>query len=369
MRTIALLPVLFGSALAHASESSESAESRVPDAPPGFEVRIFARVPDARSLARGPDGTIYVGTRKDRVYGVRDRDGDFVADEVHVLASGLEMPNGVAVRGDDLYVAEVGRILLWKNIGKRLDKPGKPDVLTDRFPKDRHHGWKFIRFGPDGWLYVPVGAPCNICDPDKPIYASITRIRADGTGLEIYAHGVRNSVGFDWHPETKQLWFSDNGRDHMGDDVPPCELNVATKAGQHFGYPYCHGADVPDPEHGGKRPCSEFRAPALELQAHVAPLGLRFYRGEQFPAEYRGDILMAEHGSWNRSKKVGYRVMRARLGKSGEVESYTPFLTGWLDEATQKAWGRPVDVLELPDGSVLVSDDGAGVIYRVEHRP
>jgi glucose/arabinose dehydrogenase len=287
---------------------------------------------------------------------------------VRVLATGLTMPNGVAMRGGDLYVAEVGRILRWRDIEGRLEDPGAPEVVTDAFPEDRHHGWKFIAFGPGGKLYVPVGAPCNICDPERPIYASITRMNPDGSNLEVYVHGVRNSVGFDWHPETKNLWFTDNGRDHLGDTKPPCEINRVTAKGQHFGYPYCHGGDIPDPEFGEKRDCSAFRPPARRLKAHAAPVGMRFYRGEMFPDAYRGAILVAEHGSWNRSRKVGYRVMRARVDGAGQVTTYTPFLTGFLDEASQTAWGRPVDVLELPDGSVLVSDDGAGAIYRVTYR-
>lgn len=337
-------------------------------APPGFRIEVFAdEVPGARSMALSPEGTLYVGTRQDRVYALRDADGDHRADAVHLIATGLNMPNGVALKDGDLYVAEVGRILRWRGIEKRLVRPGEPEVVTDAYPEDRAHGWKFIAFGPDGKLYVPVGAPCNICNPSNPIYASITRIDPDGRNLEVYAHGVRNSVGFDWHPETRELWFTDNGRDWMGDDVPPCELNRVTEKGQHFGYPFCHGGDIPDPEFGKMRKCSELRGPAQRTVAHAAPLGMRFSRGPMFPPAYRGGIFVAEHGSWNRSTKVGYRVMYARLDPAGTVTSYEPFLTGFLDERAQRAWGRPVDVQHAADGALLVSDDAAGAIYRVTY--
>ncbi|MEO1235093.1 MAG: PQQ-dependent sugar dehydrogenase [Myxococcota bacterium] len=335
--------------------------------PPGFTLSLFsAAVPGARSLARGADGTLYVGTRQESVYAVQDTDGDHVADRVVVIAEGLNMPNGVAVQGEDLYVAEVGRILRWKGIAKKLSRPGKPEVVTDRYPEDRHHGWKFIAFGPDGKLYVPVGAPCNICDPDEP-YAALTRINPNGGDFEIVARGIRNTVGFDWRPGTKEIWFTDNGRDHLGDTKPPCELNRITEVGQHFGYPYCHGGDIPDPEFGKKRKCSEFRPPARRLVAHAAPVGMRFYTGKSFPSKYQGRIFVAEHGSWNRSRKVGYRVMTASVDTAGQVVAYEPFISGWLDEEAQQAWGRPVDVLVMPDGALLVSDDRAGAIYRVHH--
>lgn len=369
----ATLSLVFASTPASAADVGQRAESgpsalKVSES--GFRVETFAaNVPDARSMALGDDGTVYVGTRRDRVYAIPDRNGDHRPDDVHVIATGLNMPNGVALLRGDLYVAEVGRVLVWRSIAKKLPKPGAPEVVTDAFPEDKHHGWKFIAFGPDGKLYVPVGAPCNICKSENPIYASITRMNPDGSDLEVYAHGVRNSVGFDWHPKTKALWFTDNGRDHLGDDLPPCELNQATRPGQHFGYPYCHGGDVPDPEFGKARKCSEFRQPRVRLQAHAAPLGMRFYTGEMFPKKYRGSIILAEHGSWNRSRKVGYRVMRAQLGADEGVERYEPLVTGWLDDATQKNWGRPVDIQTLKDGSVLISDDGAGAIYRLVYTP
>ncbi|MGH7549548.1 MAG: PQQ-dependent sugar dehydrogenase [Gemmatimonadota bacterium] len=336
---------------------------RLPD---GFRISLYARVPNARSMTLSPNGVLYVGTREGNgeVYAVTDQDGDGTGDQVVTIAEGLNVPNGVAWREGSLYVAEISRILRYDGIDERLDAPPEPVVIADDYPTESHHGWKFIRFGPDGWLYVPVGAPCNICDPESP-FASITRIRPDGSGREIYARGVRNSVGFDWHPETGVLWFTDNGRDRLGDNVPPDELNRAPEAGLHFGYPFCHGGDVPDPEFGDGRPCSEFTPPAQKLGPHVAGLGMRFYTRDMFPAEYRNQIFIAEHGSWNRSEKIGYRVMLVRLDESGTPVSYEPFAEGWLQG--EEEWGRPVDVLVMPDGALLVSDDEAGAIYRITY--
>jgi glucose/arabinose dehydrogenase len=281
------------------------------------------------------------------------------------VASGLQMPVGVAYQDGKLYVSAVSRILRFDDIEQHLDHPPAPVVVTDKLPRDTHHGWKFIAFGPDGKLYVPTGAPCNICEPDSQRYAQIARMNADGSGLEVFARGVRNSVGFDWQPQTRELWFTENGRDLLGDDAPPDELNHAPRAGMHFGYPFCHGGDIADPEFGGKRRCDEFTPPARKLGAHVASLGMRFYTGTQFPPEYRNQIFIAEHGSWNRSHKSGYRVTLVRL-QGDKAVSYEPFATGWLQG--ESAWGRPADVLVLPDGSLLVSDDSAGAIYRITYR-
>jgi glucose/arabinose dehydrogenase len=330
--------------------------------PPGFEIGVFADgVPEARSLALGKNSVLFVGTRDDRVYAVRYRDAK--ATQVVTIASGLRMPNGVALKDGALYVAEVNRILRFDDIEAQLDARPKPVIVTDRYPSETHHGLKFIRFGPDGWLYVPVGAPCNICEPD-PRHALISRIRPDGSDYEVFARGVRNSVGFDWDPRTKELWFTDNGRDMLGDDLPSDELNHAPKPGMHFGYPYCHQGDTADPEFGRKRACSEFSAPAVKLGAHVASLGMRFYSGSQFPAEYRNNIFIAEHGSWNRSKKIGYRVARVVV-EGGRVLKHEVFAEGWLQG--ESVWGRPVDIEVMPDGSLLVSDDHAGVIYRIAY--
>jgi len=331
--------------------------------PPGFEIGVFAeRVPDARSLALGKSNVLFVGTRADRVYAVRYRDAK--ATQVVTIASGLRMPNGVALRDGALYVAEVNRILRFDDIEAQLDARPKPAVVTDRYPGETHHGWKFIRFGPDGWLYVPVGAPCNICEPD-PRHGLISRIRPDGSGYEVFARGVRNSLGFDWDPRTRSLWFTDNGRDMLGDDLPSDELNHAPKPGMHFGYPYCHEGDTADPEFGLKRACSEFSPPAVKLGPHVASLGMRFYTGSQFPAEYRNNIFIAEHGSWNRSKKIGYRIARVVV-EGGRVTKHEVFAEGWLQG--ESVWGRPVDLEVMPDGSLLVSDDYAGAIYRIAYR-
>lgn len=335
--------------------------------PAGFKIDVFAEVDNARSLAVSPEGTIYVGNRNgDKVYAVRDTDGDYKADKRWVVASGLNSPNGVAFHDGDLYVAEISRIIKFEKIEARLDNPGAGMLVTDDYPTESHHGWKYIAFGPDGKLYVPVGAPCNICDSEENIFATITRINPDGSGREIYAEGIRNTVGFTWHPETKVLWFTDNGRDLMGDDVPECELNRAPEQGMHFGYPYCHAASVKDPVFGEKRSCSEFVPPVETLGPHVAPLGLKFYTGSMFPASYANQMFIARHGSWNRSKKIGYDVMLVKL-ENDTSQGTEIFATGWLNHVEQKAWGRPVDVLILQDGSMLVSDDTANVIYRISY--
>lgn len=335
--------------------------------PAGFRISVFAEVDDARSMAVSPEGTLYIGNKDgDKVYAVRDTDGDFKADRKWVVASGLNMPNGVAFRDGDLYIAEVSRILRLRKIESRLSAPPKPEVVYDDFPTDTWHGWKYIAFGPDGKLYVPVGAPCNVCDKGESVYASITRMNTDGSGPEVFARGVRNSVGLTWHPRTNDLWFTDNGRDMLGDDLPPCELNRAPAAGMHFGFPFCHAGIVSDPEFGKGHPCTDYAPPAQRMGAHVAPLGLKFYTGKMFPDEYRDQLLVAEHGSWNRSRKNGYRVSLVRV-REGRVEAYEPFASGWLDEKSQSVSGRPVDVLLWSDGSVLVSDDKRGVIYRISY--
>jgi glucose/arabinose dehydrogenase len=322
--------------------------------PEGFTIEVFARVDNARSMALGPKGTVFVGNRKgDSVWAVRDDDRDFKADRVIRVASGLDTPNGVAIREGDLYVAEISRILRFPDIEKRLEEPPDPEVFLDGLPDETHHGWKYIAFGPDGKLYIPVGAPCNICLSEDERFASILRVGADGTGLEVFAHGVRNTVG-----------FTDNGRDWLGDDSPPDELNRASGRGLHFGYPFCHGGDLSDPDFGDQRQCREFVGPELKLGPHVAALGMHFYTGDQFPSQYRGQVFVAEHGSWNRSNKIGYRVTLVRLVEGRAVSSEV-FAEGWLQG--EKAWGRPVDLLQLHDGSLLVSDDHAGAIYRISH--
>ncbi len=331
--------------------------------PPGFSIELLARVENARGMALGARGTLFVGSMQaGKVYAVRMRPD--ALPEVTTIASGLRLPVGVAFRDGALYVSAVDRILRFDDIEGKLAQPPAPHVVSDRFPGDTHHGWKFIAFGPDGKLYVPVGAPCNICEPDSNRYAIIMRMNADGSGAEVYARGIRNSVGFDWDPKTHDLWFTDNGRDWLGDDAPPDELNHAPTPGLHFGYPYCHGGTIADPEYGHRRPCKDFVAPAQNLGPHVASLGMRFYTGTQFPPEYRNQIFIAEHGSWNRSTKIGYRISLVRI-ENGRAIAYEPFASGWLQG--EKVWGRPADVLVMPDGSLLVSDDYAGAIYRISY--
>ncbi len=333
--------------------------------PPGFTISVFAEVPNARSMAISPSGTLFVGNRnEDKVYAVTDENKDGKADKVYTIASGLHVPNGVAFKDGSLFIATVSSILRLDNIETSLANPPKPIVVYDKFPKAEHHGWKFIAFGPDGKLYVPVGAPCNICESKEDIFAGISRINADGTGLESFARGVRNSVGFSWHPVTGKLWFTENGRDNLGDDVPGDELNTAPAAGMHFGYPYCHQGNIPDPEFGKGKNCSDYTPPVQVLGAHVAALGMRFYTGNNFPQQYKNQVFIAEHGSWNRSEPVGYRISLVNIDSSGKAASYSSFAEGWLQPGG-KVLGRPVDVQLMADGSMLVSDDYSGVIYRI----
>ncbi|HKC41395.1 MAG TPA: PQQ-dependent sugar dehydrogenase [Gemmatimonadales bacterium] len=334
--------------------------------PSGFTIAVFAdSVPDARSLALGDRGTVFVGSRDAGVvYALRDTNADGRADERIDLLRGLGVPNGVAFRDGALYVAAVSRILRYDSIEARLHRPPKPVVVTDRLPREGHHGWRYIGFGPDGWLYVGSGAPCNICDPPGELFAALLRVRPDGSDLQVFAHGVRNTVGFDWHPGTHELWFTDNGRDWLGPDGPPDELDHAPRAGLHFGFPFCHGGTILDPDFGSGRRCGDYVMPEQTLGAHVAALGMRFYTGTMFPPQYRGQIFIAEHGSWNRVIPVGYRITLVRL-QNGRAIAYEPFAQGWLRGGS--AWGRPVDLLVMPDGALLVSDDKAGVVYRISY--
>ena len=336
--------------------------------PPGFTLELVARIPNARAMTWGGNGTLFVGsTGAGKVYAVSlPPAGTKGEARATVVASGLAEPAGVAFRDGALYVSAIDRILRFDDIEKRLADPPRPVVVTDRFPGEQHHGRKFIAFGPDGKLYANVGAPCNVCERDPMRYANIARMNPDGSGFEVFAKGQRNSVGFDWDPRTREFWFTVNGRDMLGDDTPPDTLNHAPKAGLDFGFPYCHAGTIPDPEFGAKHACSEFTPPAQALGSHVAPLGMRFYTGNQFPARYRDQIFIAEHGSWNRSRKIGYRVTLVTLDEKRRAVSYEPFAEGWLQG--ERAWGRPADVLVAPDGSLLVSDDEAGAIYRIRYR-
>lgn len=328
--------------------------------PPGFVIEEYADVPNARSLALGANGTLFVSNRRESsVYAVVEADGE---TETIELLEDLNTPNGIAFHDGDLYVAERNRVTRYDDIERHLRDVPKAVVLDVDLPDKSHHGWRYIGFSPSGELYISIGAPCNVCDEKG--FGEIVRMQPDGSDRETFALGVRNSVGFAWHPDTDELWFTDNGRDMLGDDVPSDELNNATAPGQHFGYPYCHAGDVADPKYGAQRSCGEFREPAQKLGAHVAALGLSFYTGQQFPQQYRGQLFIAEHGSWNRSKKSGYRITLVRL-QQGKPVSYEPFATGWLRNGVVS--GRPVDIVIAPDGALLVSDDREGKIYRISY--
>lgn len=330
----------------------------------GFAIELYTdAVPGARSMALGDKGTLFVGTRSGKVFAVSGRPGSDAKPEVRVIADNLNMPNGVAFRDGSLYVAEIHRIQRYEGIEASLDEPPQPKVVRDDLPKDRHHGWKYIAFGPDGKLYVPIGAPCNVCDEKG--YAVITRMNSDGSDHEVFARGIRNSVGMAWHPGTRELWFTDNGRDWLGDDRPPDELNHASRSGLDFGFPYCHGIDIKDPEFGNVGQCGKHTPPVQLLGAHVAALAVKFYTGNSFPEAYRSRAFIAQHGSWNRSEKSGYRIATVKID-GNKATSYEPFVTGFNDG--DKVYGRPVDLLFLADGSMLVSDDTAGAIYRITYK-
>ena len=366
MKTLIIFLLMWGLFITGVLFSAPNPDLEKITLPPGFTIEIYYHpVPGARSLAMGESGTIFVGTRGNKVYAITDTNDDKKGDSLFTIASGLNTPNGVAFYKKSLYVAEISSILRFDTIEKKLNDPPKPVIIYNSFPKDRHHGWKFIAFGPDNKLYVPIGAPCNVCEKTNPLYSSIHRINPDGSGLEIVAAGVRNSVGFDWHPDTRELWFTDNGRDMLGDDIPPDELNRVYKQGLHFGFPYIHGKDIKDPVFKPGKDLTNFTPPEIELGPHVASLGMRFYTGSMFPAKYKGQIFIAEHGSWNRSVPIGYRITLVTI-KNNKAISYSVFAHGWLEDG--RSWGRPVDVLELKDGSLLVSDDKADAIYRIYYK-
>ncbi len=359
------------------AQSAEEIEKKLEGIklPSGFSIALYANdIPKARSLAVGDKGTVFVSTRNDNfVYAVVDTDGDYRADKKYTvytigdIGDGKErkMPNGIAFRDGDLYIATMTTVLRLDDIEDHLSDPPKPVIVTEDYPNQKQHGWKYIAFGPDDKLYVPVGTPCNICDPEEDILGTITRINADGSELEIVAHGIRNSLGFDWHPETGELWFTENGADQLGDDIPGDELNVITATGQHFGNPFVHQGDILDPKFGeGKNP-DDYERPAMVLGPHIAALGMRFYTGDMFPKEYKNQIFIAEHGSGGREELIGYRVMLVRVDGS-KATSYEDFATGWLEDNV--AWGRPVDIVTLSDGSMLVSDDRIGAVYRITYK-
>lgn len=332
--------------------------------PKGFEISVWASgIPNARSMVFGKNGTLFVGTRfVGNVYAVVEKDGK---REVKTIAKGMNRSNGVAFKNGSLYVAELSRIIRYDNIEANLDNPPKPVVVFDALPKDEPHGWKFMTLGPDGWLYFQIGSPGNITMPPVT-HAQIVRLDPENAIIETVAAGIRNSVGMDFHPVTKQLWFTNNGRDWVNDDLPNDTLHHVTRKGMNFGFPFCHQGDLIDNEYGKGRSCKEFDPPTFKLGPHVAALGMRFYTGKQFPAEYKNNIFIAEHGSWNRVKKTGYNVSRVVLDGKGKVVKYEPFATGFLQGET--FWGRPADVQVMPDGSLLVSDDVAGAIYRIAYK-
>ena len=347
--------------------------------PTGFHADVFADgVENAREMALAPGGTVFVGSRSaGKLHAVVDSNGDHKADKVMLVASGLDQPNGVAMRNGALYVATASKLLRFDDIEKHLDAPPAPVTIREDLPNPKTgHSWKFIAFGPDDMLYMSVGAPCNVCT-SPPMVSAIVRMKPDGSDMAVFAEGVRNSVGFDWQPATHELWFTDNGRDLLGDDVPNDELNVAWKAGLHFGFPYCHQGDVADPQFGAERACSTTEPPVLKLGAHVAAIGFTFYTGNMFPASYKNAAIIAEHGSWNRSTPSGYRVMVAHT-EGRKVTGYEPLVDGFLPGLTSgspggrgagaAAIGRPADVLQMPDGSILISDDTGNRLIRVSYR-
>ncbi len=362
LKTLLAVLLLTASAAALAQEFDLSADVALPA---GFRIEQIAEVPNARAMAWGDQGTLFVGTMsKGRVYAVTG----IGTDQTTIVSLGqkLKMPTGVAFHDGDLYVVERKRLIKFPGVESRLDQPPEPVVVRDDLPGRGLHAWKYIAFGPDGKLYMTIGAPCNVCD--KPEQGVIVRMNADGTGQEVVARGIRNSVGFAWHPQTGELWFTDNNRDRMGDDVPPGELNRVADEGAHFGFPFCHGRDIvePKPELAALGSCDESVPPVQELGPHVAPLGMLIYDGDMFPSRYRGQVLIAEHGSWDRSEKIGYRVTLVPLSADFErAEGYEDFAAGWLQNG--EVFGRPVALLQDVDGSVLLSDDYRGAIYRISY--
>ncbi|MCB5185133.1 SMP-30/gluconolactonase/LRE family protein [Methylobacillus gramineus] len=366
IRIMVALSLGAGASLAYADAKDVEANLSRLKVPAGFKVEVYAEVPGARQMALGTAGTVYVGTRGNKVYAVVDKNKDHKADQVVTLMDDLSVGNGVAMHNGNLYVAEQNRIARYAAPDFDLNLPFKQmrEVIYDKLPNKAHHGWRYISFGPDNKLYVTVGAPCNICDP-QGVEASILRMDPDGGHVETFAKGVRNSVGMDFQPGTGVLHFTDNGMDMMGDDIPHDELNAAPKAGLHFGFPYFGGRDARPKEWQNKKPPQDVTPPVVEFQAHSANLGFKFYTGKQFPAEYQGNAIVAQHGSWNRSQPVGYQLMRVVFDEHHQPKSTEVFIDGWLNDG--EAWGRPTDVLQLNDGSLLVSDDYSGVIYRISY--
>jgi len=354
----------------HAGKMTETPAGEIPISkaklPKGFKAEVWASgLPGGRAMALSGDGKkVYVGTRGiGRVYEVSDEGGKRT---VRTVVDKLTQPAGVAFNKGALYVFAIDKVLRFDGIA---GNPGaQPEDMTAKFnlPPEQHHNWKYVAFGPDGKLYVPFGAPCNICEPPKE-YAQIRRYNADGSGMQVIARGVRNTQGFDWHPKTRQMWFTDHGRDWMGDNGPQDELNRLTKPGQNFGFPYCHASGVVDADFKKKDACKGVTRPMALMGPHAANMGVKFYTGKMFPAEYRNTMFIARKGSWNRSKPSGFDVVNVRVGEGGKV-TVRPFITGFNESKDgYKFWGRPAYVQQMPDGALLVSDEQLGAIYRISY--
>ena len=354
----------------NAGKNTETAAADIPintlKVPKGFKVELWASgMPGARAMVRGDKGKIYIGTRGlGRVYEVTDA-GDKRTSRI--LVDKLTQPSGVAIQGSTLYVMAIDKVLRYDDIENKPDV--KPEDMTAKFnlPPEQHHNWKYLAFGPDKKLYVPFGAPCNICEPPTKEYAQIRRYNPDGSAMEVIATGVRNTQGFDWHPKTGELWFTDHGRDWAGDDGPQDELNRMPKAGLNFGYPYCHAAGTPDPDIKKAGACKDVTMPVALMGPHAAVMGVKFYTGDMFPAAYKNTMFVARKGSWNRTKRFGYDVVNVVPSADGKSAKVTPFLTGFLDAKENKFSGRPAYLLQMPDGALLVSDEQLGAIYRISY--
>jgi glucose/arabinose dehydrogenase len=334
--------------------------------PKNFNIEVYAsEMVNARSLRISDKGTVFVSTRlSDTIYAVTNKNGK---REVKPLVTGLYRPNGIALHNGTLYIAELNKISKIDNVEDHLDDASKPTVIYDDLPSDEPHGWKFLTVGPDNKLYFNIGAPCNICMP-PPTHAQIRRINLDGSGMEVVARGIRQVVGMDWHPLLNQLYFTENQRDWLSEDLPQDKLNRLAHPGQdNFGFPYCHQGDIADQQFGWGHSCDEFTKPIALLGPHSAPLGMRFYTGQMFPKEYRNAIFIARHGSWNKSKKIGGDIVVAKLNPDGTVKSIEPFITGFLENNNYV--GRPVDIELMKDGSMLLSDDWNGAVYRITYGP
>lgn len=335
--------------------------------PPGFSIQLWATIPDAKSLTLGKQGTVFVSSKSSgSIYAISQSNAS-KEKQIRIIADGLKSPSGITFYNEALYVVALNRILRFDHIENNLEKINEPQVIYENLPKESFHNTRYLAIGPDNLLYVSVGAPCDACEADSMRYAVISRITPNGDNFEVYAQGVRNSLGFDWHPKTNELWFSDIGRDWMGEDLPPDEINHASTQGLHFGFPYCHASNILDPKFGAKRGCNKSLAPTAEFEPHVSPHGIKFYSGSMFPTQYQGHLIVAEHGSWNRRAPVGFRLQHLQL-ENNRVVKKEIFAEGWFDNQNQKAWGRPNDMLVMPDGTLLVSDDLAGAIYQISYK-